>query len=88
MAGYNGNFESWVSAGASYDTYYVRFNEYNKSAYVWGDYIQEDATVLIAAISGSTESTLVSTILTAALGTIPNDSGVCLTTTSTTTAPV
>jgi len=35
MAGYNENFESWVSDGTTYDTLYIKFNEYDKSAYKW-----------------------------------------------------
>lgn len=85
MVGYNGNFETWVTDGEIYDTYYIKFNEYDKSAYQWGDYIHQDSQVIIAAISGSTESTLINTILTAALGTIVDGAGDCITTTSTTT---
>jgi len=86
MAGYNGNFESWVTPGATYDTYYVKFNEYYKGAYNWGDYITEDSTVIIAAVTGSTESTTVNNILAAALGDeFFTSSGDCITTTSTTT---
>lgn len=86
MAGYNANFESWVSAGTTYDTYYIKFNEYNKSEYSWGDYIKEDSMVIIAVATGSTEATAVSAILTAALGTPVEQGSVCLTTSSTTTA--
>ena len=88
MAGYNGNFESWVTPGATYDTYYIKFNEYYKGAYNWGDYITEDSTVIIAAVTGSTESTTVNNILAAALGSeyfTDASSGACITTTSTTT---
>jgi hypothetical protein len=85
MVGYNGNFESWVDSASTYDTYYIKFNEYDKSAYQWGDYIMEDSQVIIAAVAGSTESTAISTILTAALGTITDAAGTCITTTSTTT---
>ena len=85
MAGYNGNFESWVTDGATYDTYYIKFNEYDRAAYQWGDFIQQDSQVIIAAVSGSTESTTINTILTAALGTIVDAAGECITTTSTTT---
>jgi len=84
MNGYNENFESWVNDGTTYDTYYIKFNEYNKSAYQWGDYIMEDSTVIIAVENGSAAATDVSAILTAALGTIPGDN-TCVTTTSTTT---
>lgn len=84
MAGYNQNFESWVSAGTTYDTYYIKFNEYSKSAYQWGDYIQEDSMVIIAVPQGSAAAVSVSAILTAALG-APEDHSACLTTTTTTT---
>jgi hypothetical protein len=69
MAGYNQNFESWVSAGTTYDTYYIKFNDYDKSAYQWGDYIYEDSMVIIAVEQGSAAATSVDAILTAALGT-------------------
>lgn len=69
MAGYNQNFESWVSAGTTYDTYYIKFNEYDKSGYQWGDYIQEDSMVIIAVPQGSAAATSVDAILVAALGT-------------------
>jgi hypothetical protein len=84
MVGYNENFESWVSANTTYDTYYIKFNEYDKSAYQWGDYIMEDSTVIIAVEQGSGAATTVSNILTAALGTIAGNNE-CITTTSTTT---
>lgn len=84
MVGYNENFESWVSDGTTYDTFYIKFNEYDKAAYQWGDYIMEDNLVIIAVEAGSAESTSVSAILTAALGTITGDN-TCITTTSTTT---
>ena len=85
MVGYNGNFESWVTDGEIYDTYYIKFNEYDRSAYQWGDYIQQDSQVIIAAISGSTESGVINDILTEALGTLVDGAGECITTTSTTT---
>lgn len=84
--GYNENFESYVSSGDVYDTYYIKFNEYDKSNYQWGDFIHQDSQVIIAAVAGSTESTLINTILTAALGTIVDAAGDCITTTTTTTS--
>lgn len=83
MVGYNENFESWVSDGTTYDTYYIKFNEYDKSTYSWGDYIKEDSMVIIAAPTGSL-STAVNDILEAALGTVSYDN-TCITTTSTST---
>lgn len=85
MAGYNENFESWVSTGVTYDTYYIKFNEYNKSEYQWGDYIQEDSTVIIAAPNAATSgiAAAIETVLEAALGTVL-DNNACITTTTTT----
>ena len=87
MNGYNENFESWVSSGVIYDTYYIRFNEYNKSEYQWGDYIHEDSTVIIAAPNAAVSGIAAAfeAILEAALGAAP-DNNVCITTTTTTTA--
>ena len=82
MGGYNENFESWVTDGQIYDLYYIKFNEYNKSEYQWGDYIYEDSTVIIAVPSNQT--TAIEAILEAALGTVAGDTS-CITTTSTTT---
>jgi hypothetical protein len=84
MNGYNENFESWVSSGTTYDTYYIKFNEYDKSAYSWGDYIKEDAMVIIAAATGSAVGTAIQTVLEAALGEVVDDS-YCDTTTTTST---
>ena len=88
MNGYNENFESWVSNGVTYDTYYIRFNEYNKSEYQWGDYIMEDSTVIIAAPNASTSgiSAAITTVLEAALGTVVDQGIPCITTTTTTSS--
>jgi hypothetical protein len=82
MVGYNENFESWVSDGTTYDTYYIKFNEYDKSAYSWGDYIKEDSMVIIA-VPQAAAATL-ETILEDALGSVSSDN-TCITTTSTIT---
>lgn len=82
MNGYNENFESWVTDGTIYDLYYIKFNEYDKSAYQWGDYIYEDATVIIAV--PSTQTSAIEAILVAGLGAVAGDTA-CITTTSTTT---
>jgi hypothetical protein len=83
MVGYNENFESWVTDGTTYDTLYIKFNEYDNSAYQWGDYIHEDSTVILAIPTAQTQGFL--TILTPALGAPANDSGPITSTTSTTT---
>lgn len=85
MAGFNQNFESLVADGQVYDLYYIKFNEINKAAYNFGDYIPQDSTVVIATISGGAFATALETVLEAGLGTVVDDSGVCVTTTSTTT---
>jgi hypothetical protein len=86
MVGYNENFESWVSTGVTYDTYYIKFNEYNKSEYQWGDYIMEDSTVIIAAPNSVTSgiSAAITTVLEAGLGTVVDQGSPCITTTTTT----
>jgi hypothetical protein len=82
MVGYNQNFESWVNEGSIYDTYYIKFNEYNPSAYQWGDYIPTDSMIIIAAVSGSAIATEIETALVAALGAVV-DNNTCVTTTTT-----
>lgn len=91
MNGYNENFESWVSDGVTYDTYYIKFNTYDKSTYQWGDYIMEDSTVIIATPQTTSLGApnpiggLIEDVLEAGLGTVTADNS-CITTTSTTTA--
>lgn len=82
MNGYNENFESWVTDGTSYNTYYIKFNNYDRSLYKWGDYIEEDQTVIIAA--PTSVSAGIEAILVAALGSVTANN-TCITTTSTTT---
>jgi len=89
MAGYNENFESYVSAGTTYDTYYIKFNTLDKAAYVWGDYITEDSTVIIAAPNSAVSgiASAIETILEAALGTlVGNNTCISTTTTSSTSS--
>ena len=87
MNGYNENFESWVSAGTTYDTYYIKFNQLDKSAYQWGDYIMQDSTVIIAAPNAAVSgiAAAIETVLVAGLGAVVSDN-TCITTTTTTTA--
>jgi len=82
MNGYNENFESWVTAGTNYDTYYIKFVDIQKTAYSWGDYIPEDSTVIIA--SPTALSAGIEAVLVAGLGAVTADNS-CITTTSTTT---
>ena len=82
MVGYNENFESWVTDGVTYDTFYIKFNDYDRSAYQWGDYIHEDSMVIIAVPQALTAT--VQPILEAALDSVSADN-VCITTTSTST---
>jgi hypothetical protein len=82
MNGYNENFESWVTDGQIYDLYYIKFNEYDRSAYQWGDYIMEDSMVILAVPENATSA--IEAILVAGLGAVAGDTA-CITTTSTTT---
>ena len=85
MAGYNQNFESWVTDGTVYDTFYIKFKNFDKSTESWGDYIPEDSMVIIAVQKGSAMETALETALENALGSVACDNA-CITTTSTTTA--
>jgi len=82
--GWNQNFDSWVTDGTVYDTYYIKFNNIDKSAYSWGDYIPDDSMVIIAVEKVSAANTAIGLALTAAIGTLTCDNE-CITTTSTTT---
>ncbi len=86
--GYNENFESYVTDGTVYDSYYIKFNQYDKSAYQWGDYVMQDSTVIIAVPNADTSGigALVEAVLVSALGAVVDDN-TCITTTTTTTAP-
>jgi hypothetical protein len=83
MAGYNQNFESYVQDGIVYDTIYIKFNEYDKSAYQWGDYVMQDQTVIIAIPQGQLSDDLISNVVNNYDGV--EYGGVCPTTTTTTT---
>jgi len=90
MQGYNPNFESYVTTGIIYDTYYIKFNEYNRSEYQWGDYIAEDNMVILAVPNAATPgnagiAAAVEAVLEAALGAVV-DNNLCITTTTTTSA--
>jgi len=90
MAGYNPNFESWVTGGTIYDTFYIKFNEIDKSAYQWGDYIHTDSMVIMAIPNADTVgnagiSAAFEAILVAGLGAVV-DNNACITTTTTTSA--
>jgi len=90
MNGYNENFETYVSTGTIYDTYYIKFNQFDRSGYQWGDYIHEDSMVIVAVPNSATPgnagiAAAVEAVLEAALGTVV-DNNVCITTTTTTTA--
>jgi len=87
MAGYNQNYESYVVDGAAYTTYYIKYNEYDKTAYNWGDYIPEDSMSIIAVNNADAALiALIDAFFVAALGiTAVTALNACVTTTSTTT---
>ena len=85
MVGYNGNFESWVSDGTNYTTYYIKFNEYDRAAYQWGDYIEQNSQVIIAVPSNSAAEGDIDDLLTDLLGDLVDEGTGCVVTTSTTT---
>lgn len=81
--GYNGNFESWVTDGSVYDTFYIKFNNLDKTTGNWGDEVPQDSMVIIAVLSGDTFSTALQAALEDALGAV-TDNNTCITTTTTT----
>lgn len=90
MQGYNPNFESYVTTGTIYDTYYIKFNEYDRSAYQWGAYEQTDSMVILAVPNADTPgnagiAAAVEAVLVAGLGAVV-DNNACITTTTTTSA--
>lgn len=84
MVGYNQNFESFADANEVYDTYYIKFNNLENKGRNWGDYVQLDSTVIIAAVSGSDIAVELEAVLEASLGAIDAINS-CVITTSTTT---
>lgn len=84
MGGYNENFESWVTPGTTYDTFYIKANTLPKDAYNWGDYVPQDFRVIIAVPTDLTAG--IEAVLEAALGAVAADNG-CITTTTTTSTP-
>lgn len=84
MVGYNENFESWVSTGTVYDTYYIRFEDYDRTALNYVASLRQDSRVIIAVPQALSQD--IYDLLTAGLGVAPqNEDGVIVTTTSTTT---
>lgn len=87
MVGYNENFESWVSNGTTYDTYYIRFQDYDRTALNYVASLHQDSRIIIA--SPQALSAAIEDVLIYALGTPTDDSGAIVsTTTSTTTASI
>lgn len=84
LMGYNQNFESWVTDGTIYNTYYIKCVDFDGRSLTWGDYVPDDFTVILAVQAGSAEETALVAILEAALGSVAADNE-CITTTSTTT---
>ena len=81
--GYNYNFESYVEDNTVYDLYYIKFKP-AKEEKTWGDYIIEDAMVILAVPQAN--SAAFETILEAYLGTVEDVSSPAETTTTTTTS--
>lgn len=81
MAGYNGGYESLVVDGTFYDTYVIKFNEYDTQI-TWAHKVEEDATVIVA--FPTTQGSTFETIMTAYLGAPVDKSGANVTTTTTT----
>lgn len=83
--GYNGAFQSYVTAGLTYDTYYIVSNEYDESQ-AFGMKVPQDFRVILAFPQG--QATQFETLMTATLGAPANisDNDVSTTTTTSTTS--
>lgn len=81
MAGYNGAFVSRVVDGTFYDTYVIKFREYDTQV-TWAHKVDEDATVIVA--FPTTAGSGFETVMTAYLGAPVDVSGADRTTTTTT----
>lgn len=84
MVGYNQNFESFVAPGTTYDTFYIKFRDYDVARQTWGDYLTLDSMVIIAVPTGSAFATALQAVLVAGLGAVTADNTVHTTTTTTT----
>lgn len=83
-AGYNQNFESHVVAGTSYDTYYIKFRDYEAAHQNWDASLPIDSSIIIACEADSAFGVLLEAILVAGLGAVAADNTVYTTTTTTT----
>lgn len=83
ISGYNQAFESYVTDGTVYDTFVIRYKDFDKGVNAWSAAIEQDYTVIIAVPQAGTSA--LEAILEAAFGTI-SDENACITTTTTTTA--
>jgi hypothetical protein len=83
-AGYNQNFETQVTAGTSYDTYYIKFRDFDVAKQNWAATLDVDSSVIIACEAGSTFAGLLEAVLVAGLGAVSADNTVYTTTTTTT----
>lgn len=84
MTGYNQNFESYVTDGTNYSTYYIRFTDFDANHNVFGDYVPMANMVIIAVESGSAFETALEAALVDDLGAVSADNTLQTTTTTTT----
>lgn len=80
LSGYNQTFESYVSDGVIYDSFYIKFNPFEADEGNWGDTVKMDSTVIVFVPNSLTSG--IESILTAALG-APVSDNTCVTTTTT-----
>ena len=84
MVGYNQNFESYVTAGTNYSTFYLKFSDFDQNGQNWSDYVKMDSSIIIAVESGSALETALEAALETALPDISADNTIVTTTTTTT----
>lgn len=84
MTGYNQNFESYVSDGTNYSTFYIKFADIDRNAQTFSDYVAMDSSIILAIESGSALETALEAVLEASLGAVAADNTLATTTTTTT----
>jgi hypothetical protein len=84
--GFNQNFETYVDEASVYDTYYIKFNDIDKSAGNWGDFVPTDSMVIVAVPQANTALIAEIDAILAVPFSSYEDFAACITTTSTTTS--
>lgn len=70
LSAYNQTYETYATSGIVYDTYYIKYNEFEKGTGNWSDNVSFDATTIISIPQGNPINTALQTMLIARLGSL------------------